>query len=275
MIPGGERYAERLPANIERYLRLLERHEVRCTFFTVGNVARAYPDLVRRLVDGGHEIACHGSEHTTLDKHDAASFRRDVERCLEDFHRAGARRVSGFRAPCGSLVPSTAWAWQVVADMGFTYSSSIVPVKHPLFGWPDFPVPPTRVEAGIWEIPVTVGGPFKLPFAAGTYFRMLPFSLVRHLMRRRMDAGEPLVGYFHPYDIDTEQERFVHPLLDDKPLMNALMYVGRGRLLAQLERLFAEEDFEVVRYADYVEQLNAVTSVHNGNGVSPVSVLTG
>ena len=257
MIPDGLRYAERVPEMTLRYLDLLDASHKRCTFFTVGNVARAYPDLIREISARGHEVACHSSEHLPLDRQDRDSLRRDVERNVEDLARAGATELLGFRAPIFSLTSETCWAHEVLAEAGFRYSSSILPVSTPLYGWPEFGTSPRRTASGVWELPITstqLPG-FNVPFVGGIYFRLLPFALVRHLSRRCIASGAPLVGYLHPYDIDTDQERFMHPELDDNRLYNALMYVNRRRVLPRLERLFSWAP--VMPYRDFVAQLEA------------------
>src|SRR5690606_32896327 len=88
MIPDGERHAPRVAANLDRYLALLERHGVRCTFFTVGELARREPGLIRRLVDAGHEVACHGADHEPLERLGPAGFRDDLRRALDALHES-------------------------------------------------------------------------------------------------------------------------------------------------------------------------------------------
>ncbi len=255
MVPGGERYAEAVPRIARLLLDFLARRRARATFFTVGDVARRYPGLVGEIAAAGHELACHSSDHEPLDRVDRDGLRRDLERNREDLLRAGARDVQGFRAPIFSLTPETAWAYEVLAELGFSYSSSVLPRRSPLYGWEGFGERPRRTAAGVWEVPIsTCGlGGRGLPFAGGVYFRVLPFGLVRWLFGRRRASGDAVVGYVHPYDLDTSQERFVHPGLGGSPFLNALMYVNRGRVLSRLERLVGE-GWQLVRYADYVRQ---------------------
>jgi polysaccharide deacetylase family protein (PEP-CTERM system associated) len=258
MVPEGHRYAERVPALISRYGALLERHRVRCTFFTVGDVARRYPSLIRELEDAGHEIACHGRDHAPLDRLDPARFRADLERNLEDLARAGCRAVRGFRAPVFSLTRETRWAWDVMAELGLRYSSSVLPASHPLYGWPGFARECSLTESGVWELPVTltrIPG-FDLPFAGGTYLRALPFALVRALFQREIRRGRAVVGYAHPFDIDPEQERFAHPELGGSRLYQRIMYWNRAGMLGRIERLLAL-GAPIVPYGDYVARLSA------------------
>ena len=255
-VAGGERFRDAVVSNVERYLQFLERHSVRCTFFVVGDVARRYPQLVRDLVSQGHEIACHTSDHLTLDRQSPASFREDLLRNLDDLGRAGASDVCGFRAPVLSLTERTAWAYEVLAEIGFSYSSSVLPARSPLHGWPGFSPQATRARSGVWELPVSVSGwpGLNVPFAAGVYFRMLPFFLVRRLFHREMAAGRSVVGYFHPYDVDVQQEHFMHPELGGNHLLNWMMYRNRHLLLPRLDKLLGK-GCAIVLYKSFVARL--------------------
>ncbi len=258
MIPDGMRFAERVPANTQRYLDFLARFGLRCTFFTVGDVARRHAELVRRIAAAGHEIACHGDSHLPLDRLGAARFREELLRARDALVRAGAGPVSGFRAPVMSLTPETGWAHEVLAEQGFRYSSSVTPARTPLYGWPGHPRGPVRTRAGIWELPLSVGGaaPLALPFLSGVYFRVLPFALIRHLFRRERRAGRAAVGYLHPYDVDLAQEHFMHPELGESRILNALMYWNRRGVLPRLERLL-REGAPVLPYRELVARLEA------------------
>ena len=256
MIPDGHRYAERLPALVERYLELLERRRAHCTFFTVGDVARRYPTLIRSLAAAGHEIACHGSDHVPLDRLGRERFRDDLARNLDDLAKAGCGAVRGFRAPVHSLTERTRWAWEVMAGLGIRYSSSVLPARHPLHGWPGFARGCSLTEPGVWELPLSLAGVpgLDVPFAGGVYLRALPFALVRWLFRREIRGGRPVVGYAHPFDIDAEQERFVHPELGGRRLFHHLMYWNRNGMLGRIERL-AALGAPIVPYATYVSRL--------------------
>jgi polysaccharide deacetylase family protein (PEP-CTERM system associated) len=250
-VPNGDRYAERVPQNVERWLAFLARHRVRCTFFTVGDVARRHPATVERILADGHELACHGNDHEPLNRLDPDGLRRTLEQNRRELEKLGARDVVGYRAPTMSLTADTRWAHGVLAELGFTYSSSVIPAKNPLYGWPGFGEACVKVDERVWEIPVSLTNlpALKVPFAAGTYFRALPFPLVRRLFRARLAARRPVVGYFHPWDIDTEQERFGFPELNG--FYTWLVYYNRQRVLPRLDRLF-REPVEVVPYAEFV-----------------------
>ncbi len=228
-----------LPKLTLRYLELLRDRGIRATFFVVGEVARAHPNLIREIAAAGHEIGAHGDHHIPLDELGPEGFRRDLEENLRALRAAGAPTVLGFRAPISSLTESTAWAYPILRELGFAYSSSVIPAKNPLYGWPSFGPEPRRVE-GILEIPITVArfGPLTLPFFSGTYCRVLPLWLIRRAICRH-PPGRPLVGYFHPYDLDIEQEYVMSAGVHGRSLLNHLLYVGRHRLPPRLALLLA------------------------------------
>jgi polysaccharide deacetylase family protein (PEP-CTERM system associated) len=256
-LPDGNRYADRVEENTGRYLRFFEEFGVRCTFFVLGDVAARYPDLVRRVAAAGHEIACHGADHTTLDRMDERSFRGNIDGSLEALSRAGVSVVRGYRAPILSLTAKTPWAHAVLKGAGFAYSSSVLPAKNPLYGWPGFGRQARRVDGGLWEIPVSLTdvGVCDVPFMGGIYFRTLPRWLLEFFFKRTLRRGCPVVGYLHPYDIDTKQERFMHGGVRGSRLWNELMYYNRKSVFPKLKALLS--GVEVMTYAEYAGRLEA------------------
>jgi hypothetical protein len=238
-----------VPENTLRYLDWLDARKASCTFFVVGRTARAYPDLVREILRRGHEAACHTDSHRPLAELGAEGLRADLARNIEALVRCGAERVAGFRAPTFSLTPATRWAWAVLRDLGLSYSSSVLPAANPLFGWPFFGG--ERIIDGVLEIPVTVGPrPLAVPFAGGVYLRCLPRPALDWLVAGAARRKGALVGYVHPYDIDTRQERVVHPHLRGSRLLNRLMYVNRDRVFERLDGVL-RKGFHVIPYERY------------------------
>ncbi|HVU00441.1 MAG TPA: polysaccharide deacetylase family protein [Polyangiaceae bacterium] len=253
LVPGGERYEERVPENTERLLSFLVEHDTRCTFFTTGDVARRYPELLAQIARAGHEIACHTSDHVPLDRQTPESLRADVLRCQEDYERAGVPRAVGFRAPSGSLVASTAWAYDVLGELGFEYSASVLAARNPLYGWPDFGPDQPCLRGKLVEIPASLSHlpGLNVPFMSGVYLRVLPFPLVRLLFRRRLRGRTPVASYLHPFDVDSGDERFPFPGLN--PFFGTLMYRNRDRVFDRLHSIFAE-GARVETYREYARR---------------------
>jgi len=254
LMEDGRGRPERVAANVRSYLEWLRSHGYRCTFFVVGDVAEAYPSLIREIFEKGHEIACHGYRHIPLDQQTPDQFRSLLTANRNALARAGAKNIQGFRAPIFSLTEKTAWAYDVLRDLGFTYSSSVLPAKNPFYGWPEFGPRPKMID-GILEIPMTVRrfGPYRVPPAGGVYFRVLPAFFISLSIKKFFRADRPLVGYFHPYDIDTEQERFMHPEINDSRFYNYLMYYNRKNVFRRLDAI-VKRGFTICPYAEYVRR---------------------
>lgn len=250
--------ASPLPELIEPLLDLFRERGACATFFTVGDVARSHPDLVRRIAGLGHEIAAHGDRHIPLTRMDAASFSADLRGNVEAIRALGLPAPRGFRAPLLSLGAEQSWAHRVLRDAGFTYSSSVLPAKNPLHGWPDFGAD-ARLCEGVWEIPVSVArlGMMRVPCFSGTYFRVMPDLVSRSLVRSAAERA-PVAGYFHPYDFDHRQPWTWHAELTGRRFLNHLLFVRRRSLLPRLRRLL-EDDWKLQTYGTFVEQLAATS----------------
>ncbi|MCE3607672.1 DUF3473 domain-containing protein [Massilia sp. P8910] len=202
----------RVEANIERILAILADGGVHATFFTLGWIAERYPGMVRRIVAGGHELASHGYGHLRASDQTRAEFADDVGRSKALLEDIGGQAVLGYRAPSFSIGTANLWALDVLHDAGYRYSSSIYPIAHDHYGMPDAPrfafYP--NGPAGLLEVPITTAmlGQRKLPAGGGGYFRLLPYSLSRWMMRRvNSDDGQPAIFYFHPWELDPGQPR--------------------------------------------------------------------
>lgn len=251
----GRKYAERVPQMVEKYLDFLNRHNSKCTWFTCGDLAREYPSIIKMLVDEGHEIACHSDLHIPLTRMNEESFASDLKRNIESLMNAGARNIVGYRAPIFSLIPETRWAYEVMAQQGIAYSSSVLPAPSPFYGWPNFGEHPRMVD-NVLEIPMTLGQFFHLqvPIGGGVYFRLYNPWALRKNFERHLAMGRAVVSYFHPYDIDTGQERFMHPDINNRKLYNFLMYYNRSSVIKRLDNLM-EIGLKIVPYRDYISEV--------------------
>lgn len=202
----------RVEANVDRILALLERAGVHATFFTLGWIAERYPQLVRRIVAGGHELASHGYEHRRASEQSRADFTRDVVLSKNLLEQLGGQAVLGYRAPSFSIGAGNLWALEVLQQAGYRYSSSIYPIRHDHYGMPDAPRHAWRPTGpdGLLELPVStipiLGRNF--PAGGGGYFRLFPYALSRWALRR-INARERQAGifYFHPWELDPSQPR--------------------------------------------------------------------
>ncbi len=208
---GWDTRPRRVEANVDRILAQFARAGVHGTFFTLGWVAERHPAMIRRIVDAGHELASHGWDHTRADSQDPPTFRADVSRTRRLLEDIGGVRVAGYRAATFSIGARNLWAFRELEDAGYTYSSSINPIRHDLYGMPDAPRTPFRPDGcTLWEIPMTTVHALgrNWPCSGGGYFRLLPSVLYRaglsHLNRRENMPG---IFYFHRWEIDPGQPR--------------------------------------------------------------------
>ena len=215
-VDGLQRLPSRVAGQTERLLDLLDAHRARGTFFTLGVVAQRQPRLVRSIVERGHEIASHGWDHTPVYRLGPAGFRADVRRAKHAVEQAAGRLVRGYRAPNYSIRPDMPWAFDILAEEGFVYDSSVHPIVHDRYGFPDAPRFLHRLGNGraLWEVPVGTARAFgtNLPVGGG-FFRLFPTSLLTSAIAsvNRRD-GQPLVLYIHPWEFDAAQPRPPMPL---------------------------------------------------------------
>ncbi|GIU83433.1 MAG: hypothetical protein KatS3mg008_0208 [Acidimicrobiales bacterium] len=214
----------------------LAEEGVRATVFFVGEVACRLPRLVEDAVAAGHEVALHGWVHVPLTRLEPTTFRDHLERGKDAIASAVGVEPTGFRAPTCSLVPSTLWAVDVLAESGFEWSSSVLPASNPLFGWPGAPRRPFRWRSGLVEIPAPVAGVGRLalPILGGVYFRVLPSLVVRAALDRLPSTPVEFL-YCHPYDFDVEEPFWVVPEVGR--FGSRLLWYGRRRMFEKVRHL--------------------------------------
>lgn len=239
-----------------RLLDLLEETGARGTFFVDDAVVRSDPALLRAIAARGHELASHGYRHQPLAEDRPETFRTGMNAARDRLADATGRAPEGFRAPYFSLTPQAAWASDVLAELGFAYSSSLLPAWNPLAGWPGAPRRPFLWPSGLLELPVPVArlGPLRLPFLGGMYLRWLPPWRLRQMAGRWAEeaaAGSALWSYCHPYDLDRE-ERLVRRR-DAGVLGSLMLWLNRGPTLPRLQGLLAGR-----RSVPFAEQLEAL-----------------
>jgi len=244
----------RVERNTDAVLALFAEAGVKSTFFTLGSVAAAHPALMRRIVEAGHEIASHGWDHIRVFTMTPDAFRADIDRARKAIEDAAGVAVTGYRAPSFSIDMRTPWAHQILAEQGYDYSSSVAPLKHDHYGWPEAPRFAFKpvASSNFIEIPVSVVdlGP-KAFGAGGGFFRLFPYALSRHAVARVNAAGRPATFYFHPWDMDPGQ-----PRVADAPVRSKLRhYTNLSAMAAKLRKL--ANDFRWDRYDHVVERERA------------------
>ena len=245
---GAARLPSRVVAQTERLLDQLDARGARGTFFTLGLVAQRYPRLIRSIVARGHELASHGWDHRCVYDLGAEGFRQDLRRAKRTLEAAAGRAVRGYRAPNYSIRRDTPWAFDVLAEEGFVYDSSVHPIVHDRYGFPHAPRFLHRVggASGLWEVPVGTARAFgtNLPVGGG-FFRLFPTALLSSAIAsvNRQD-GQPLVLYIHPWEFDPDQPRTPMPLAH-----RFRHYVGLAGATRKLETLLRQFRFTSIEDA--------------------------
>jgi polysaccharide deacetylase family protein (PEP-CTERM system associated) len=206
-----ESFPVRVEKNTNYLLDLLDKNDTRATFFILGWVAERFPTLVKRIAEGGHEVASHGYEHEIVSAQSPQEFEDDIRKSKDLLENLTGKPILGYRAPTFSIGTKTWWAYEILEKAGYRYSSSIYPIAHDLYGMPGAKRSPFRpIQSSFLEIPLTtvrfLGRNF--PASGGGYFRLLPYRASAWALRRvnKLDAM-PGIFYCHPWEIDAGQPR--------------------------------------------------------------------
>lgn len=211
-------FESRVERNTDTILRILDGKRYKATFFVLGWVAERNPQLVRKLVAEGHEVASHGYGHELITAQTPGLFREDVRRAKQIIEDAAGVPVYGYRAPSFSITAETRWALPILVEEGYLYDSSVFPVIHDRYGIPGANPICHQIDTAsgaLWELPpstVSILG-VRVPVAGGGYFRVFPYALLRVMLRMVEADGQPLVVYLHPWELDLSQPRMQGPLL--------------------------------------------------------------
>ena len=210
-VPGDPQ--PQIGESTDRILHLLDRYDVKATFFVLGDVAAKDPELIHRIHAKGHEIASHGMSHKPLQELSPAEFDDELKsfgRLIRDILGDDVP-IRGFRAPTFSLNNRTKYALSCLAENRYLYDSSIFPVKNYVYGVKDAPCSIYRPDfkdlrrtdesSPIIEFPLTVyrKGRIRIPVSGGFFLRVLPYPLIRRFLRE-INRTRPFVIYFHPWE---------------------------------------------------------------------------
>ncbi|KFG89858.1 Polysaccharide deactylase, PEP-CTERM locus subfamily [Sphingobium herbicidovorans NBRC 16415] len=231
----------RVERNTDAVLALFAEAGVSATFFTLGWVAERYPALIRRIADAGHEVASHGYDHARVFSMTPEVFRADLRRSRALLEDASGQRVAGYRAPSFSIDQRTPWAHSILAEEDYLYSSSVAPIRHDHYGWPESPRFAWKPVSGasLLEMPVTTAefGGRRLAAGGGGFFRLLPYGFSRWAIRQvNSREKRPAIIYFHPWEIDPGQ-----PRVPGAPLRSRLRHYTNLSVMAQKLRMLMRD----------------------------------
>jgi len=265
-------FPSRVRANTQRILEMFEQYQCRATFFVLGWVAERDPSLIRQIVAARHEVACHSYSHRRVSSLTPEEFRADLCRARNGLEAAAGMKILGYRAPTFSIGRDNQWALEILAEEGFLYDSSIFPIRHDLYGFPDAPRFAHSVglksDRKLFEIPmstVRIAGS-NWPVGGGGYLRLLPMRYTQWAMRQiHQKERRPCVLYFHPWEIDADQ-----PRINGKWKSRLRHYTGLRSMESRLRTLLARGTYGPM--IDFVRQLDPSTETQPWTG--PASALT-
>ena len=189
----SDQFEARSKLMTEKVLDLFSEMNIRATIFVVGDVAKNHPEIINKAVKDGHEIGLHSHKHIPLQLLTPDEFEQELSGAKTLLQEISGQEINGFRAPTMSLTHKTRWAVPILKRVGFTYSSSVLPAKNPLYGWDGLPRHPFRWLNSVIEFPCPVTNilGFTIPYLGGAYFRLFP-SIIRKMGVRRSSYGEVL-----------------------------------------------------------------------------------
>lgn len=241
-------YPLRVESNTHRILDMFAQTGAKATFFTLGWVAERLPALIHRIVQEGHELGSHGFGHQKAFLQSRKDFESDVRSSKHLLEDLSGQPVLGYRAPSFSIDKRNEWAFDVLREAGYVYSSSTYPVVHDHYGTPDWPVAPYQLSNGLWELPQSTIDKWgrRLPVGGGGYFRLFPLPLSEYLIRTFHEQhGHPYIFYFHPWEIDPLQ-----PRIADAPLKSKFRhYVNLARMEGKIRSLCEAHQWHSIRDA--------------------------
>ena len=233
---------------IDKILDWLRKNETFATFFMVGELLEFKPELLDKIISGGHEIAFHTMYHTRLD---SEGFREKFPEEIRKFHALTEGKSKGFRAPTFSLNDSSSWVIDVLSENNYQYDSSIVPAKTRLYGVSNADTKPYLITSReirkndpsgkVLEFPLLTTKILGrvMPACGGFYIRFLPLGTIEKAMRRNNDRNIPSSFYIHSWELTPEYM----PKIPLTFIENFITYYNLGKTMTRLDKLIKKFKF--------------------------------
>jgi len=247
---SSRNYEVRVIENTYRILKHFEDNCVKATFFVLGYIAEKHRNLIIDIHKAGHEIASHGSSHSLVYEQTQDEFREDVSKSKSLLESIIQTKVLGYRAPSWSITNDSLWALDILKDVGYTYDSSIFPMKTFLYGISGAPrFKHERVTASgqdaINEIPpsTAIFLTKTIGFSGGFYLRAFPwFAIKRFSDMLNKNEHNPVIFYLHPREIDKNQ-----PKLKLSPTEHLIHYFGIKGCEKKLVKILRQYDLTSIQ----------------------------
>lgn len=237
-------HTARIRKGLDPLLELLDKHDTKATFFTLGWIGEKYPELIKQIADSGHEMASHGYSHEKVYDLSQDAFREEISKTKKLLEDLSGTEVSSYRAPFFSITNRSLWALDILKEEGYKIDCSISPVKTWRYGISTTPDEIFTIkENGLTEFPVST---FKLLTKnlgiGGAYFRLFPYFLTSNGLKQRVKQGKATMFYIHPWEYDPH-----HPVVEMERKAKITHYTRLSRTIPFTDRLLGQFKFDTVR----------------------------
>ena len=236
-----ETYPCRIYENMDRIFDILSRHKQRATFFIIGWIAKRYPEVVKKIDEKGYDIGFHTNSHQLIYEQTPEEFYKDLVTGLDCLENIVGKKINAFRAPGFSLTEKCNWAFDLLAELGIEYDSSVFPMHHAHGGYPSFPSgTPALIKTDkgdIKEFPISISKICGKPmvYSGGGYFRLFPYWMIKHYACQ----SPYIMSYLHPRDMDACQ-----PMVAGLPWIRKFKsYVGLKGASVKFEKWISDFSF--------------------------------
>ncbi|MFR9166180.1 MAG: polysaccharide deacetylase family protein [Dysgonomonas sp.] len=246
------KYPPRIDIYLSKVLDKLDEKQTKATFFCLGWIARTYPDILKQIMQRGHEIACHSDKHLFVREMTPESFNEDLRTALDSIENVIGKKVTSFRAPAFTISEDALWAFEILARNGIETDCSIFPSTRSFGGFPSFgKATPTLIrykDYAIREFPISTGSIMgkQMVFGGGGYFRLFPYRFIKKQMNR-LDYN---MTYLHMRDFDYAQPRFKHL----STMRYFKSYYGIKNAYPKFEKML--EDFKWINLEQAVQEID-------------------
>lgn len=241
-------FESRIHTNMDKIFDLLEKSNLKATFFVVGWIAEKYPEIIKKIDSFGSELGSHTNMHQLMYEQNRAEVKEDLLKSIDILQSITGKKVTSFRAPGFSITEKNKWVLEVLAENGITHDSSIFPAGRAHGGFPSYSIAePSIIELNgykLKEFPINTASILskKWIYSGGGYFRLTPYSLIKYWSK----SSNYIMTYFHPRDFDPGQ-----PIIKELSLSRKFKsYVGLSNCMHKLEKWTTDFKFTDLEEAD-------------------------
>lgn len=241
--------------NTMKLLDLFDEYDVKATFFVLGDVAQRYPQLIKEIINRGHEIGSHSMNHQLVYQQSIEEFKQDFLQSIDILQQISGQKIQYYRAPSWSISKDQVEILQFLQENGIICDSSLQPFKTPLSGMSGISVEAFKPiingnKLRLIEFPPTVmkiSKQLTFPFAGGFYLRLFPYPVISRLLKK-LNTKRPGMIYVHPWEIDSSIPRW-----KTSWLIRIIQYYRLHSTERKLRRLL--EDFEFAPIGQVIKNL--------------------